>query len=115
MGLECLVRLICIILKEKAIDERQRSERTWASREWQRSERTWACRVAAHCIRLNYTQNFILKWKQDARRQIIFINFIFYILYCTFYKRLPTAYEYIVIYSGIYILPLPGTMLYILH
>jgi hypothetical protein len=38
----------------------------------------------------------------------------FCIVYITIYLQPPTAYKDIVIYSGIYTLPLPWTVLYIL-
>ena len=63
---------------------------------------------------LDCKQNFLLTWK-EALKQIIFINWVLYILYYIHYSQMPTAYEDILIDSGKYILPLSWAMLHILN
>jgi hypothetical protein len=71
------------------------------------------CTVIARCVRnCNVYRTFYLFGK-DAWTQFLLIEFR--IFYYIFYTLLPTAYGYIVVYSEMYILPLPCTMLYILN
>jgi hypothetical protein len=54
---------------------------------------------------LDSKQICILTRKEDAMKQIIFINWVLYVLYYIYYSQLPTVYEDILTDSVMYIYP----------